>query len=228
MNNFEIGVGCGNAKSGCSGSGCEFTPDFCIKRGDSRPSLRVSVEDCEGVVDLTDENLVLEASMWFKAKLKSDLAPSSSSISFADNIGFNQVSVGDIIVTDRPRNPEKMLVSSINESAKTISVQRGYDSTTADSWPKGSLLRIFRFVDEPAEIHSVLEDVEGLDGVVSEQLSGTYMVFNWGLNHTALPGCYFLEFKLTMMDGTSVSWVKKTPLSREGFVISIVDSPSAT
>lgn len=226
MKDFETGVGCGQAPSGCSNSNCESAPDFCIKRWDTRPSFRVSVEDCDGVVDLTDENLVLDASMWFKARLKTGITSSSSQILFADNVGFNQVSVGDIILTDRARNPEKMLVSSIDEESGTISVQRGYGATAPDKWAKGTTLRIFKFTDQPAEIESVFEQKEGLDGVVVEELSDTFMVFNWDSGHTSMPGCYWLEFKLTMMDGASIAWTKRTPLSREGFVINIVDSPS--
>lgn len=227
VKDFELGVGCQGSGYACSNSNnCESVSDFCIKRGDTRPSFRVSVEDCDGVVDLTDENLVLDASMWFRAKLKSDLSSVSSTVSFADNLGFNQVLVGDIVVVDRPRNPEKMLVLSIDEASKTVTVERGYDSTVAESWPKGNPLRIFRFIDHPAEIHSVFEEREAVDGSFSEELSDTFMVFDWQLNHTSMPGCYLLEFKLTMMDGESISWVKRTPLSKEGFAINIMESPA--
>jgi hypothetical protein len=227
MHNFETGVGCNRVGGGCYGKGCDSPPDFCIKRGDSKPTFRVLVEDCDGAVDLTDENLVLEASMWFRTKLKHVLNASSSELSFADNVGFDQIAVGDVILTDRPRNPEKMLVLSINESAKTLGVERAYDSTTAETWAKGTSLRVFRFQDEPAEIQSFFEDIEGLDGNSSEELTDTFMVFNWNSSHTSLPGCYWLEFKLIMMEGSSIAWTKKTPLSREGFLINIADSPSA-
>jgi hypothetical protein len=223
VKDFELGVGCRKNQPSCSG-GCESTPDFCIKRGDTRPSFKVSVEDCDGVVNLSDENLVLEASMWFKTKLKSDITSSSSTISFADNVGFNQILVGDIMVVDRPRNPEKMLVLSVDESSKTVVVERAYDSTVAESWFKGNALRVFRFIDQPAEIHSVFEERESVDGSVSEELSDTFMVFNWDLSHTSMPGCYWLEFKLTMMDDESISWIKRTPISKEGFLINIVES----
>jgi hypothetical protein len=226
MKDFEVGVGCGQSTSGCSNSNCESAPDFCIKRGDTKPSFKVSMEDCDGVVDLTDENLLLDANMWFKARLKSSIDSSSSVISFADSVGFDQVSVGDIVLTDRTRNPEKMLVSSIDESAKTVTVQRGYESTSPDDWSKGTLLRIFKFVNEPAEIQSVFEQVENLEGTVAEELSDTFMVFNWNSPHTSMPGCYWLEFKLIMMSESSVLWVKRMPLSKEGFMIRIVDSPS--
>ena len=93
MLNAEIGVGCGGSADGCGGSGgCSETPDFCIKRHDTRPAFRVSVSDCDGVLDLTDENLALEASMWFDTKIKSAINQSATVISFADNIG----EMGDI------------------------------------------------------------------------------------------------------------------------------------
>lgn len=225
MLNFETGVGCSKNTPSCSGNDCESTPDFCIKRGDTKPSFKVSVEDCEGVADLTDENLVLEASMWFRSKLKSAVDSSVTALSFADNLGFDQLAVGDTIVMDRPRNPERMLVTGIDESSKTLTVDRGIDSSP-DSWPKGAPLRVFRFQDQPAEIQSFFDEAERLDGTVSEELSDTFMVFNWHAAHTSMPGCYLLEFKLIMMDGSSISWTKKTPLAREGFVISVVDSPN--
>jgi hypothetical protein len=226
MQNFEVGVGCSQGTSGCSQSTCDSLPDFCIKRGDSRPSFKVLIQDCEGVVDLTDENLVLEASMWFKTKLKSSIEVSDDHISFADNIGFDQVSVGDVIVMDRVRSPERMLVVSIDESNKTVEVERGYDSTVVSGWPKGNVLRSFRFMDQQASIESAFEEVASVDGNSAEELVETFMVFEWTPSHTSLPGCYFFEFKLTMMDASSVSWVKKTPLDKEGFVINIVDSPN--
>lgn len=224
MQNFELGVGCSQSGSPCRGSDCASPPDFCIKRGDSKPPFRVAVEDCDGVVDLTDENLILEANMWFDAKLKSSIDALSTSIMFADNVGFDQVQVGDMILTGRIRNPEKMLVVSIDESSKTVQVERARDLTVADSWPKGTILKIFRFTDHPAEIQSVFEEVENLEGSVSEELSDTFMVFNWAPEHTAMPGCYWLEFKLIMMDGSSILWTKKTPLSKEGFVVRIANS----
>lgn len=226
MLNFEVGVGCGGQGSGCLGSGCESPPDFCIKRGDSRPSYRVSVEDCDGAVDISDENLVIDASMWFDARLKSALDPSSSSISFADNIGFERVSVGDVVVASSPRNAERMLVLGIDESARTVEVERGYASTTVQEWPRGSSLCVFRFVDEPAEAEAVLEQFEEVDGTLSERLSESFVVFNWKPEHTSVPGCYWLEFKFTMMDGSSVAWTKKVPLSRRGFLVNVVDTPT--
>ena len=228
MYNAEIGVGCASNSGGCQNqNGCSDTPDFCIKRNDTRPSMKVSMEDCDGVVDLTDPSIILEASMWFLTKLKTQIDVSSVTFSFADNIGFDQVLVGDVIIMDRPRNPEFMLISSINEISKSVTVTRGHNSTTPQSWAQGSSLRVFRFKDEPGQIDSVFEDVFNLDGTTTNQLTETFLVFNWSGSQTSLPGCYFLEFKLLKIGGSSVEWTKRIPLSKEGYVISILDSPTA-
>lgn len=227
MLNAEIGVGCGSTTGSCGNDGtCAETPDICIKRHDTRPSFRVAVSDCDGAIDLTDENLALEASMWFESKLKSQINDSANVIFFADNIGFNQVLVGDVIVMDRARNPEKMLVTGIDEVAKSVVVERAHGDTTASPWPKGNSLKVFRFTDAPAEIESVFSDVAQIDGVVSNELVDTFLVFNWSGNQTALSGCYRMEFKLAMISPSTgeLEWTKRFPLNSHGFVINVVDS----
>jgi hypothetical protein len=226
MLNAEIGVGCGSAGE-CGGSGgCSGAIDFCIKRYDTRPSFKVSVSDCDGVVDLTDENLALEASMWFVAKLKSAINESSVTISFADNVGFDQILVGDTIVMDRVRSPENMVVSAINEVAKTITVLRARNNTVAQIWPRGNSLKVFRFVDSAAEIESVFGDVTQVDGTLTNELLDTFLVFNWSGNQTQLPGCYRMEFKLLMISSSTaeIEWTKRFPLNSDGFIINVVDS----
>jgi hypothetical protein len=227
MYNAEIGVGCNSVSDGCASSDCPRIPDFCIKRYDSRPYLKVSMEDCDGVVDLTDPNLVLEANMWFSAKLKSPVSVSSSSFSFADNLGFDKVLVGDVVVMDRTRNPERMLVSAIDEAAKTVTVQRAYGGTVAQAWPRGSAMRVFRFMNAQSTIESLYGEVTSLDGTVTNELLETFLVFEWGGNTTSMPGCYWLEFKLMMLNASSIEWSKRMPLSGEGFLVNIVDSPTA-
>ncbi len=227
MLNADLGVGC-NSSGGCNNNtnGCSRISDFCIKRNDTKPSFKIAVSDCDGVVDLTDENLVLEASMWLESKLKANIDNSATTIQFADNIGFDQVSVGDIVIAASPRNSEKMLILSIDETAKSITVQRGYSlPPSAQPWQKGTALKIFKFLDEPAEIESVFEDVTQIDGSVQNELVETFMVFNWQNNQTNLAGCYLLEFKLIMISGLGdVVWTKRTPMSENGFLINIIDS----
>lgn len=232
MLNTEVGVGCGSVSSACGGSGdCPAPPDLCIKRHDTRPSLRISVSDCDGPTDLTEEGIIVEASMWFEAKLKSELTSSATELKFADNLGFQSVSAGDVISFYKSRSPEKMLVASVNEVDKTVQVVRAHGGTSARAWPKGAELAVFRFSDQPAQLESVFEESESLDGVVEESLVDTLLRFDWNPEHTAVPGCYWFEFKILKLShgvsSSSVDWVKRIPLSSNGFMVRIVDSPTS-
>ena len=232
MLNAEIGVGCGSAGAGCSGAGdCPAPPDLCIKRHDTRPSLKVSMSDCDGPIDLTEDGIAVEASMWFDAKLKADISAVATEIRFADDLGFDSVSVGDKIVTSKSRSPEVMVVTSVNESSRSVVVTRGQAGTAARAWPKGSQLSVFRFMDEAASVESVLESSEALDGSVSEALVDTLLVFDWTPSYTSVPGCYWVEFKVIKVSpgpgGGVVAWVKRVPLSSQGFMVRVIDSPTS-
>lgn len=187
------------------------------------------MSDCDGPVDLTEEGIVLEASMWFDAKLKAAVDESSDEIRFADDMGFDSVMVGDVVVTSRVRSPERMLVTSIDEAAHTMRVVRGHADTPAQPWGKGTGLRVFRFVDQPAGVESVIDTVESVDGTSSEQLADTLLTFNWTGEQTSMPGCYWFEFKIMKMSGDppAADWVKRVPLAADGFMINIVDSPTS-
>ena len=153
-----IGVPCGQTDGCVDEFGCPsgICPDFTIRRHDTKPNFKVAVEDCDGPMDMT--NLVLEASMWAKAKLKVAIADDDTYFQFADNIGFQQVMVGDVIVVDRVRLPEHMLVLGFDETNKYISVQRGYNATQAQALEKGQVLRILRVMNSPAVTEMELDD----------------------------------------------------------------------
>lgn len=222
--NYKAGVACGTTTNCVDTSGCptDQCPDFSIKRNDTSPAFKVAVSDCDGPLDLTSEDLSVSVSMWGKAKLKVAIDDSETSIAFADNIGFNQVVAGDIIIMDRVRDAEKMLVESFDEDSYTITVERGYDGTNAQAWSKGDKLRFFRMIDEDASIETVLEDIEQLDGTVLEdQLVESYLRYDWTEDDTVAPGCFWLQFKLTNSDE---GWVRRFPDSSEGFLIKIHDA----
>lgn len=227
--NADLGIGCSSStKCTDSATGCPegITPDFCIKRNDTAPPFKINLEDCDGVVDLTG-NYALEVNMWISAKLRKSINNSETIISFADNIGFEQIKQNDVLVMSRARNPEKMLITGFDEAEKTITVTRSYDGTTAQSWSKGSSLRVFRLVDEEAEIESIVEDVQKEDGtVVENQLTATFLKYNWNEISTSLPGCYWLEFKLTQLneDLSEILSVRRFPSTGEGFLIRVIDS----
>lgn len=205
----STGIGCTSPKQGCLDQyGCMSgaCPDFTLKRHDTRPAFKVKIEDCDGPLDLT--GLVLEANMWAKAKLKASITQTSTYFSLADNIGFNQIMVGDIIIMDRARLPEKMLVIGFDENNRLVQVQRGYQGTTAQSWSKGSPLRIMKFMNSPAQTEMILEDILELNGTTTQDvLTESFFIYDWQPADTCLPGCYYLEFKLIkMVETTSVSY----------------------
>lgn len=214
--NYSVSQGSGCASNTCSsssgstGSNGSQCPDFTIKRHDTKPAFKVLIEDCEGPMDLQDENLVLEVNIWFYTKLKAAIDEDDTYFQFVGNIGFDQALVGDIIVMDRARLPEHMLVTAFDEQNKLIQVQRAYNGTTASSWAKGGGMRVFRSMNAPAEIESITEDVSNIDGTTTaNQLSESYLVYEWTENDTCLAGCYMLEFKLLKMveeeEGTSMT-----------------------
>ncbi len=228
--------------------------DFVIKRHDTKPPFKVVVEDCDGPMDLT--GLVLEVSMWAMAKLKKDITPSDTYLQFADNIGFEQCAVGDIIVMQRVRAPEQMLVTDFDELNSRVIVQRGYHGTPISSFKRGTPLRVFRMLNAPGTTEMDMEDVQQVDGTVTKnQITESRLVHEWTATDTCLPGCYFLEFKLLKMltsnttpdnpsltpsqtgsytdfqmgctAGLGVDWVRRYPNNAEGYLIRINDSPTS-
>jgi hypothetical protein len=219
---------------------CPPCPDFQIKRHDTKPPFKASVEDEKGdPFDLTD--LVLEASMWTNAKLKKDILAADTELQLVDNIGFDQIMAGDIMVADRVRSPEYMLITGFDETNKIIFVDRGFDGTTPDNWKKGTKLKIFRFMNSPATTEMVYEDVLQVDGTTLEdQLIESFLVYEWNPQDTCVPGCFWLEFKLLKLTtdptpsvtpvvcsiGDGVEWVRRFPTCGE-YLIKICDSPTA-
>lgn len=192
------GIGCSPQPQGCPDQlGCVpgICPDFTLRRHDTKPAFKVKMEDCDGPMDLTD--LILEATMWAKAKLKKTITPSDTYFALADNIGFNQIMVGDIIFMDQARLPEKMLVVAFDETNRLVEVQRGYHGTSIQTWKKGTPLRIMKFIGATAQTEMLFQDILEMDGTTTPNvLMDSFFVYEWGPTDTCLPGCYYLEFKL--------------------------------
>jgi hypothetical protein len=199
-------IGCAPQTSDCVDEyGCGKTcPDFVIRRHDNKPPFKLKIEDCDGPMDLT--GLVVEATMWAKAKLKTAITASDEYFALADNIGFHQIMVGDIIVIDRPRLPEQMLVIAFDEVNRLVQVQRGYHGTQAQAWKKGQAIRIMKFINAEAQSEMIYQDVLQIDGTISEnQLMDSFFIYDWQQNDTCLPGCYYLEFKLIKMSTSEMT-----------------------
>jgi hypothetical protein len=258
ISNAQIGVTVTSTGTNCSSSSCQNTcADFILKRHDTHPEFKVSLEDCDGALDLTDVNLVVEASMWVNVKLKTSITASDTYFRLADDVGFEQIMMDDVIVIDRVRLPEQMLVTGFDETNKLIRVVRGYHGTIPGVYKKGSALKVFRLLNAPGEIELVYEDILNVDGTTTEdQLSESYVLYRWQPGDTCVPGCFLFEFKLLQMVapltlnlttpivpsftpstltpadfgcalGSGVEWERRFPSNAEGFIIQVVDSPTS-
>lgn len=151
-------------KFGCPEGVC---PDFQIKRHDTVPAFKVLIEDENGPMDLT--GLVLEANMWASAKLKTAITATDTTLQLADNIGFEQILVNDIIVPQRVRGTENMRVIGFDESTYKVEVERGYNGTTASAWNRGTPLKIMRVVNAAALTEMIYADEQQADGTCLKQ-----------------------------------------------------------
>lgn len=197
INSFYTTSSCENSCNSLDNCPANVVPDFSIKRFDTNPSLRVQLSDCDGVMDVSDPNLVVEINMWTKSKLKKNITSTDTTIQFADNVAFNQILVGDIIYVDHPRSPEYMQISSIDEDLKIITVLRAVNSTNAISWKKGTVFYIYRIISGIGSIETIYQDLISITGSVEKnQLIESNLVYDWSKNDTLTSGCYWLEFKL--------------------------------
>ena len=239
-------INCRITSSGCTDLlGCDsgICADFALKRHDTKPDFKLNLSDCDGPVDLT--GLIAEGSMWANAKLKSSITTEDTIISFADGVGFNQVMINDVLILDRIRMPEKLLVVDFDEIGKTITVQRGHDSTNVQIWNKGTKIKIIKFTNITSSTEMIYQDVEQMDGSKVNTLMESFIIYEWGQYDTCLPGCYWLEFKLMkpsdvitpitssdqvesygcgLPDG--IEWIRRFPSTSEGFKIQIFDTPT--
>jgi hypothetical protein len=232
-----------NTSSLCSDN--QLCYDFIIKRHDNIPEFKLEIDDCGDPIDLT--GLIAEASMWSESKLKANITDSQASIQLADNVGFEQILVGTIIQAGLGRNFERMVVSGFDESSKTIQVERGVASTTPFAWKKGTNLRLIRFLSSSAGTEMIYENITQFDGTVKENvLTHSNLIYKWKPEDTCLAGCFFFEFKLLklleLLDpsvipsnipsynpcdlGYGVEWTRRFPVSKNGFIIQVFNSPT--
>ena len=247
---FIVGNNCPDA------FGCNEAADFWIKSHDTKPPFKICVTECDGTpMDLT--GLILEASMWFKGKLKNALETTDEYFALADNIGFDQCNIGDIIVINRVRAPEQMLITGFDENLKLIQVQRGYNGSRISYFKKGTPLRIFRILNAIATTEMDTEDIPQVDGsITTDVLVKSRLVYEWLAPDTCLPGCFYFEFKLLKMSednivsslmlapstpsfvsytsdevgceaGSGVEWVRRFPVEKDGYLVRIFDSPTS-
>jgi hypothetical protein len=197
------------------------SPDFIIKRHDTQPPFKVAISDCNGPMDFS--GLVVEVNMWCLAKLKDAIDETIEYFRLADDIGFQQIMIGDIILMDQVRMPEKMLVIGFDQNNKLVRVQRGYHGTNPQKYKNGSALRIFKIINGQANSEMVFEDSVNVEGVTQKDvLQESYLLYDWQPEDTCMPGCYYLEFKVIKMIDVvwflpGGSWLGDIYQSTDGF-----------
>ncbi len=191
-------------------------------------------------MDLT--GLVVEANMWANAKLKKDITALDTSLALADNIGFCQIMQNDIILMERTRAPEEMRITGFDETNNLIFVERGYNGTVPQSWKRGTPMKIFRFMNAPALSEMLYDDETQVDGTVNcNVLTDSFLVYEWNVNDTCVPGCFSFEFKVIKMSdsppvipsvtpacylGVGVEWTRRFPNCGE-FLVKVCNSPTS-
>lgn len=168
--------------------------------------------------------------MWMRGKMARAMAADDTVLHLAGNIGYNQIAVGDMLLVDRPRSAEQMLVVGFDESAMTVTIERGYNETTPAAYKRGTAFRGFRTLNAVGSTEMVRQDIVRVDGTTDEQvLTESSIIYEWSQSDTAMPGCFLLELKIIKLDDEGAAeWVKRYPDDgREGYLIKIVDSPTA-
>lgn len=197
--------------------------DFVIKRNSTQPSIRLKIYDCDGgPIDLTNKEVT--ASMWANAKLKRDINENSFEVSLADNIGLNTVIPDDILLLKNSYNHELVQVSSIVNN--TLMVTRGYFDTNPTSWKRGTGIKIIKIMNSGATFDLVKEDVMKLNGTIEKNvLVESYLVYNWFVDDTRVPGKYYFEFKvIERNENDEIVSSRKYPEEKEGISVNILDS----
>jgi hypothetical protein len=201
----------------------KYEYDFIIKRNSTQPSVRLKIYDCDrSPIDLTGKEITV--SMWADAKLKKDIDESEFEILLADNVGLNSVVPDDVILFKNSSNHELMQVSTIVDNS--VMVTRGYFSTTPISWKKGSNIKIIKIMNSSATYDLVREDVIKLNGTVEQNVMvESYLVYNWFVDDTRVPGEYYLEFKvIEKNESDEIISSRKYPEEKEGIFINILDN----
>jgi len=197
--------------------------DFIIKRNSTQPSLRLKVYDCDwSPIDLS--KFEITASMWANAKLKKDINDSDFEILLANNVGLSAVVPGDVILLKNTGTHELVQVASIVNNA--VMVTRGYFETTSTSWKKGTSIKIIKIMNSGATYDLVKEDVMKLDGTKElNVLVESYLVYNWFVDDTRVPGEYYLEFKVIERNAQDeIISSRKYPSEKEGIYLNILDN----
>jgi uncharacterized membrane protein len=194
--------------------------DYTIKKNDTKPFIKYLIEKCEDI-DLSEENLIITASMWADSTLKNKLTNIDEYLELKNNYNLEAVKQGDYILIKKFNTSEHVIVSSIEETK--INIQRAQLDSTAQNWIKGNEIKIIKFYEVEAEKEIEYNTSLNVKGEEETLPSSQNLIYKWQEGDTSSSGVFFLEFKVSKVDGEETLWIKKIPSHKEGISIKITN-----
>jgi hypothetical protein len=194
--------------------------DYTIKKNDTKPFIKYLIEKCEDI-DLSEENLIITASMWADSTLKNKLTNIDEYLELKNNYNLESVKQGDYILIKKFNTSEHIVVSSIEETK--INIQRAQLDSIAQNWVKGNEIKIIKFYEVEAEKEIEYNTTLNVKGEEETLPSSQSLVYKWQDGDTSSSGVFFLEFKVSKIDGAETLWTKKIPSNKEGISIKITN-----
>ncbi len=194
--------------------------DYTIKKNDTKPFIKYTIESCDDT-DLTEENLIITASMWADSNLKNKITTTDNYFELKNNYNLEAIKEEDYILIKKFNSSEYMLVESIDETK--INIQRAQLDSNAQNWSKNNEIKIIKFYEVEAEVDIEYNTSLNVNGEEETSASSQNLVYKWRDGDTSSPGVFFLEFKVSKIDGDQVLWTKKLPSHKEGISIKITN-----
>lgn len=194
--------------------------DYIIKKNDTKPFIKYKIQDCDDT-DLTEDNLVVTASMWASSTLKNKIKINDTTLELKNNYNLEAVSSGDYLLVKKFNFSENMLVASLDNTL--IAVERAQLGSDAIDFDRGNQIKIIKFYEVEAEKELEYNTQLNINGEQTSELSSQSLVYTWSEGDTSSPGIFFLEFKVSKVVGSETLWTKKYPSNKEGISIKITN-----
>ena len=182
---------------------CVNVYDHIIKRGDTVPAFIVplSASDKEDLEELALP-LGVRVYLWFQSRLSAAISSIDSSISLLDNVGFDCVVVGDLVLfLDGSGGVNELArVTAIDVDNHTLTLSRGIDGGVRDHEAQIPL-NIFRIYRGVGEIN----------------LREGTLTYYWTTSGTQTAGEYYFEFEVCGDGSGQASF----PRDKDGYKILI-------
>jgi hypothetical protein len=195
--------------------------DYIIKKNDTRPYVKYSMQDCEDI-DLSEDDLFISVNMWANSNIKNKLSETDDYLELKNNYNLETIKVDDYILIKKFGSSEHFQVTSISDTK--VYIQRGQLNSVAQSWARGSEIKIIKLYEVEAEKEIEYNTTLNIKGEEETVASSQNLLYKWSEGDTSSSGMFFLEFKVSKVDGEETLWTKKVPSNKEGISIKITNN----